>query len=248
MTNRLRGLIDASGAAGACINNQWRFVFHLAAWRDVSAPPTTGHRRCEMLVDESELDALMTEARAYEIVEFETDSPPTERVTQVKRLLATGLSDPDLSAIAAELRKPIIASHPTLGRLEYERRYGWYSGRGKWQGNEIEVTLAAPDPATPERVFQLATRVFEAQNEWSSRIRQHISEKLLPLKNDAWLQEHETEFSETRFLEHVTLRSINFDERRHITFWHSDGDLFGGHEIEVRANEERGVMEAGLAG
>ncbi len=71
---------------------------------------------------------------------------------------------------------------------------------------------------------------------------------LLPLKNDAWLQEHEVEYSETRFLDCVTLRSIDFDESGRITFWHGDGALFGGHDIEVRATEECGVTEAGLSG
>lgn len=247
MTNRLRGLINAAGAGGANINDQWRFVFHLAAWREADAPAIAGGRRCEMFVDRSELDALMKRAKAYDIVEFETDSPPSERVTRVKKLFAIGLSDPDLSAIAAELRKPIVTSHPKLGRLEYERRYAWYSGHAKWQGREIEVTLASADPATPDRVFELATRMFESQAEWSRRVLQHISQRLLPLKNDAWLQERETVYDETRFLKRIALRSISFEESGHITFWYSDGQLFGGHDIEVRANEH-GVTEAGLAG
>ncbi|TLY49526.1 MAG: DUF2262 domain-containing protein, partial [Gammaproteobacteria bacterium] len=66
--------------------------------------------------------------------------------------------------------------------------------------------------------------------------------------NGTWLEEDETDYTEEGLLERITPQSIHFGESGRITFWHAGGDLFGNHDIEVRADEERGVTEVGLAG
>ena len=247
MTNTIRGLVDAGGCAGVSTKNEWRFVFNLAAWREFDVL-TIGNRRCELPVEKSEVHELMARVRAYDIVDLEIDPSVTGRVTKVTRLLAAGLNDPELENIASALRKPITATHPLLGLLEYQREYGRYVGRVQWQGRQIDIALFTSDPTSTEPVFQRATRVFTAQRDWSERLRHCIADKLLPLKNGTWLEEDETAYTEGGLLERITLQSIHFGESGRITFWHADDDLFAGHDIEVRADEERGVTEVGLAG
>ena len=168
MINTIRGLVDAHGSAGVGTKNEWRCVFNLAAWREFDAL-TTGSRRCELPAEKSAVRGLMARVKAYDIVDLEIDLSVAGLVTKVTRLLATGLNDPELENIASALRKPITATHPVLGLLEYQRECGRYVGRAQWQGKQIDVALFASDPASTEPVFQLATRVFAAQRDWSER-------------------------------------------------------------------------------
>ncbi len=56
---------------------------------------------------------------------------------------------------------------------------------------------------------------------------------LLDLKNSNWLGDGETEVTAEQFNSKMKLTSITVDPDRAVTFWHSDGDLFFGHSIQV---------------
>ena len=90
--------------------------------------------------------------------------------------------------------------------------------------------------------------MLAAQARWDGLIREALAHYLIPLKNQSWLQWWEFKLTEQRLMRRIALRTIQFDETGRITFWFSDGGLFLGHDIEVRAYEERGVSEVCLAG
>lgn len=244
---KIRGLVDAGGSGGVGARSGWRLVFHLAAWRRAGAPVVVGKKRCELAVTESELDALMKRVLAYTVVDFEIRGAlrgPTLRI----RKLQIAPDDPALRAVAVELQKPVVATHPVLGRLEYEREYGWYAGQAEWLGRPIEIHLGAEDPARADAVIARASRTFAQAAAWDARIRRSVTDKLLPLKNEAWLEEGEAPCGEDEFLARIALQSIEFGQTGRITFWHTDGGLFGDHYIEVRADERDGIQEVVLAG
>jgi hypothetical protein len=238
-------LVDANGSAGACIHNEWLFVFHLAAWRD-SSGLVIKTRRCEMPVMHSDLKELMNRVRAYEVVEVEIDPSAPGPHTRVKRLRGTRISDAGLAQVAAELKKPLVLTHAVLGSLEYQRNYGWYSGHATWLGEKVELTLSC-DPMQPDAVVAFAMAMLSTQLEWRERLNKCLVGELLSLKNRAWLDEQEAALKDVEFLARVSLKAIAVDVPDHITFWYSDGEMFGGHDIEIRANAE-GITEAGLAG
>jgi len=75
-----------------------------------------------------------------------------------------------------------------------------------------------------------------------------IIRDLLPLKNDSWLDENETVLSEERFLEAISLTSIDFDQNAGATLYYDDGNTFFGHTIVVEISSKQKVKQASIAG
>jgi hypothetical protein len=71
---------------------------------------------------------------------------------------------------------------------------------------------------------------------------------LLEVKNGSWLNEGELPMSEAQFMRKMKLESITVEEDGSFDFWFEDGDIFWGHSIEVRGDQERGFFDAGFHG
>ena len=156
------------------------------------------------------------------------------------------MRDSELEQLAGQLQKPIVLNDATLGRLEYDRKYGWFAGRARWCGQEVDINLSCAHPEDPTAVLEAATRLFKEQTHWHRRVREYAVEQLLPLKNDSWLDEDEEEVSAAGFLSKMRLESISVDEAGNLTFWHNDGDLFWGHAIQISGNLTDGLAEADI--
>ncbi|MBD0400596.1 DUF2262 domain-containing protein [Flammeovirga sp. EKP202] len=63
-----------------------------------------------------------------------------------------------------------------------------------------------------------------------------ISEELLSLKNESWLDENGLPITESDFLSRISLENITIHEDGEFEAWFNDGDAFWGHSINVRAN------------
>jgi hypothetical protein len=244
------GLVDAGGAGGGTVggSGHWSLIFHLAGWRHPGSRVVVGERRCEMPVREAELRPLMDRVKAYTIVEAEIDNSSTATVTKLRRIVRTGASDPDLEQLAIRLQEPILLHVPTLGRLEYIRRFGEFEGRAEWCGRVVAVSLRCANPDDPAAVLQAAARLFTEQAEWDGRVREYAVGKLLPLKNGSWLEEDEAELSAGTFLSKMTLETISVEESGDFSFWHNDGDLFWGHAIHISGSLSEGVTDADIPG
>lgn len=244
------GLVDAGGAGGGSVGGtgQWSLIFHLAGWRHPGSAVVVGERRCEMPVREADLRPLMDRVTAYTIVEAEIDGNSTAAVTKLRRIVRTGARDTDLEQLAARLQEPILLHDPTLGRLEYSRRFGKFEGRAEWCGRVVAVSLRCARPDDPAAVLGAAARLFAEQAEWDRRVREYAVEKLLPLKNDSWLEEAEAELSAGAFLSKMTLETISVEESGDFCFWHDDGDLFCGHAIQISGSLSGGLTDADIPG
>ena len=71
---------------------------------------------------------------------------------------------------------------------------------------------------------------------------------LLELKNDAWLDEDESEVSAEEFIARMELSSVSIHADGGFEFWFDDGDLFWGHSIMVSGNIQDGLDDAGIHG
>jgi len=78
------------------------------------------------------------------------------------------------------------------------------------------------------------------------RVKDSAVQELLPLKNDAWLGDDETEFSPEEFKSKMTLQSISIHPDGDFDFWHDDGDLFWGHSIQVSGSLADGPTAADI--
>ncbi len=242
------GLVDASGSGGVRIgqSDAWSLVFHLAAWHQPGGGVVRQGLRCELPVAKGELQALMGTVNAYSIVETEATSS-ANGVVKLRRVAPAAATYPELESIAQELQRPIELMS-ALGRLRYERAYGRYVGRAAWSGKEVKINLHCADPAHTNSVLQVASSLFNAQSEWSRRVQEFAVEKLLRLKNEAWISEGEERVSAEDFRSRMTLTSITIEETGRFTFWHHDGDLFWGHAIQVSGDITNGPTRADIPG
>src|SRR5207249_3318350 len=103
-------------------------------------------------------------------------------------------------------------------------------------------------PADLPVALKSAHTLWESQDVWSRRIRDFAVQKLLPLKNDAWLDEGEVEVTADQFQDRMTLDSITVYPNGSFEFWHHDGDLFWGHSIQVRGSLSEGPTDADIPG
>jgi hypothetical protein len=246
--DRFVGLVDASGSAGACIgkSDAWRLAFHLAAWHQPGAAVVRDKLRCELPIAKDELNALMRTVKAYSILDLEATST-ANGVTNLHRIAPAVASDPELESIAKDLQTPVELLSP-FGCLVYDRRFGWYAGRTAWCAKEIEINLSCADPANTGGVLQIASTLFSSQREWSQRIQAYAVQKLLPLKNDAWLSEGEKQISAEDFTSRMRLTSLSIEETGTFWFWHNDGDLFWGHSIQIGGDIVNGLTDADISG
>lgn len=54
--------------------------------------------------------------------------------------------------------------------------------------------------------------------------------------------------SDVEFIRKIKLESITVREDGHFDFWFEDGDIFWGHSIMVRGDQERGFFDASFHG
>lgn len=202
ITRTIIGLVNVGGSGGGSVggSDQWSLIFHLAGWRHPGSEVVIGKRRCELPVSEDGLRSLMDLVGPYSIVVAEIDDGSTAAVTQLRRIVQTCARDSELEQLARQLQKPIVLQDVTLGRLEYDRKYGWFAGRAEWCGQAVEVSLSCASPEDPTAVLDAATRLFKEQGQWNRRVREYAVEQLLPLKNESWLDEDEEEVSAAGFL------------------------------------------------
>jgi hypothetical protein len=243
------GLVDAGGSSGASLgrSDEWTLSFHLAGWRHAGSAVVFGNRRCELAVSRDDMRSLMDRVKPYSILEAEIDGSSTAAVLTLRRIVHVGTGDPELEQLARQLQQPIVVHDATLGRLEYDRKYGWFAGRAEWCGRAVGVRVCC-GPDDRADALAAAARLFSEQAQWQRRVREYAVEQLLPLKNRSWLDEDEEEKSADEFLAKMSIESISIDESGDVTFWHDDGGLFLGHAISISGTLSEGLANASIAG
>ena len=141
-TTTIIGLVDAGGSGGGSIGqtDQWDLVFHLAGWRHPGSPVVVGSRRCLLPVAKADLYSLMERVgrTPSSRPRSTTTQPPCRRIFVASSAPAR---DPELEELSSQLQKPIMLQDATLGRLEYDRKYGCFAGQAQWCGQPVNVSL-----------------------------------------------------------------------------------------------------------
>ena len=245
---RFVGLVDAQGCGGMSIGSadSWYLLFRLAAWRESADSVVRQRTRCEFPVSKAELTVLKGRINAYSIVEFEAAHSNCVAVT-LRRILQTATTDPELESIAKELQAPIELVSP-FGRLLYDRRFRTYVGSAVWCEKEIDIRLLCRGPDDTHALLEAGSKLFSAQSTWNRRVEAYAVEKLLPLKNKAWLSEGGAQLSAEGFTSRMKLKSISIEQTGYFTSWHGDGHLFGSHTIEIGGDIIKGLIRANILG
>jgi hypothetical protein len=116
-------------------------------------------------------------------------------------------------------------------------------------GNQVEITYDPSEIELNENKFidQINSRLnWISDNE--KTLKNGIAEKLVPLKNESWLDETETEISNNEFVKRIQLSRITFygDGNSELTF--DDNDLFWEHQIVADLNAKNKLTDINIRG
>ena len=147
-----------------------------------------------------------------------------------------------------QLQEPVTPEDIVFGTLTLDRRLDWYTANALWNGTSIKVRFSPGISDGLEAALQTGHALWQAQSAWDQRVRDFAVAKLLPLKNDVWLDEDEAELSADDFRSRMTLQAITAHADGSFEFWHHDGDLFDGHAIYIRGSLAGGPNRADIPG
>lgn len=159
-----------------------------------------------------------------------------------------------LQGLINEYNKIVTITSEVFGEMTLDKDLVWYSGTGDWLGEQVEVSLTAPDEEydiTDD--LRLMEQFFKDQSEWNKKLREYAAAELTDLAND-WLAdaveegEELLEITEADFARRITIDSIVFDEDGEFTVYFGDDDMFWGHSVVVYGNIENGPNEAQMEG
>ncbi len=112
--------------------------------------------------------------------------------------------------------------------------------------NDVPVNISFSN--TTEKQMKLNLRSAEKLVQNLDEIERAMIVELLPLKNDVWLEEDEKEITAKAFKKEVKVDLITIYDEGHPTIYFNANDLFGGHDIEVRFDENHEFEGANIVG
>ena len=116
-------------------------------------------------------------------------------------------------------------------------------------GNQVKISYDPSEVESNENKFidQINRKLnWIADNELT--LKNGIAKKLVPLKNQSWLNENETEISNNEFIKRIKLDGITFygDGNSELTF--DDDDLFWEHQIVADLSTKNKLTEINIRG
>lgn len=166
----------------------------------------------------------------------------------VDKVFKLKVADAELRVFAEELQKPVVIRDKRFGELVLNPRVGWFEGKRSWNRKIVEVSFECGADNDITDAMKTAESLWAEQTVWKKKVNDFAVEKLLPLKNENWLQENEAKLSQKQFLSKMDLQSITVSEEGQFTFWHNDGGMFGGHSIEIAGSLTKGPTHADIPG
>jgi hypothetical protein len=245
------GLVDAKGGGAHKSRGKtlWSFRVVFEAWRIAGQELRNTKLELRTEFDDAGLASVRGQFAAYSVVvvrvQFDSASSQAARLVEI---LSTHDSDAELNARAVQLQQPVTTTHPRLGTLLLDRRLGWWNGEAEWNGAKVQVTADSDENGVLTGAFSTADALWNDPTAWEERVIAFAVEKLLPLKNDSWLDEDEEELTAGEFRDLMTLESIIVRTDGGFTFYFNDGDLFWGHTIQIRGNLTAGPTKADIPG
>ncbi|MDG3007298.1 DUF2262 domain-containing protein [Paludisphaera mucosa] len=247
------GLVDARGAVGwSSKDGRWTLSFDFDRWKIPPGPMKTRGLSIRFRTSQEEFDTLQRRIEPDSVVRIRArvveESAFGTAEAELVELLGPDRSDPELNQAAADLQTPVLLEDRRFGTLTLDRSLNWYTGGAKWNGEAVGLNLDAEGAGGIDGALAVARSLWEDQQRWTQRIEDYAVQELLPLKNENWLDEGEAELTARQFQSRMTLKSITVNSDGSFDFLHDDGDLFGGHSIQVGGDLSRGPTYADIPG
>ncbi|MDQ8192693.1 DUF2262 domain-containing protein [Roseibacillus persicicus] len=251
----INGLVSPSGAWSSnprSLLDHWSFLFSLDAWTDAEGALHTHKMTIRKVVDADELQRLEELVKAESIISIALHIGQLEgfdcRQGALVEIIESGVDDEDLKRFAADLATPVTIESKDLGRFTLDRRVGWFEGESRWGLRKIRINLSPADVSEPSSVIARAEDLWRQRKPLTRKACEVAAATLLEVKNGSWLNEREPPMTEAQFMRKMKLESITVEDDGGFDFWFEDGDIFWGHSIEVRGDQERGFFDAGFHG
>jgi hypothetical protein len=248
------GVVSALGPSGGKSHGEelWTLKATFEAWRIHGAPLQTRPLAIRRKVTSAELSRFQELLPSYAVVRIHArvvnDSPFGGPEGLLERVLGIDDSDAELNYFTRKLQEPVTLEDPSFGMFTLDRRINWFTGNAIWNGIPVGLTLSAKEPTDVEAALKTARELWKTQEVWDERVRDYAVLRLLPLKNDTWLDEDEDEVLPDQFKERMKLQTITVHPDGRFEFWHDDGDLFWGHTIHISGSLAKGLTGADTPG
>lgn len=193
-------------------------------------------------------DGVFEALPAYSIQRMSVLLSTDQTRAVVEKVLPVADPDKVLVELADRLRTPVVVSTRRFGDVTLNPTIGWFEGKAKWNRRMIELRFEKDEADGIAEAINTAETLWENQAAWKRKVDDFAVEKLLPLKNESWLDEDEADLSPADFKAKMKLQSISFAKNGRFQFWHEDGDLFWGHSIQITGNLKEGLTNADIPG
>ncbi len=137
---------------------------------------------------------------------------------------------------------------PIFGELVYEEKYGdWRCEVESYPSQTVAVNLSGNRAQQVLENIERYRQTFQniLQNELMARV--FAADKLLKIYNESWRDE-EGELALSEFCQRIRPRRIVIEEDQCADIYYDDDDLFLGHVINVRIDENGNFADAQIAG
>lgn len=234
---------------GAYVEEEFKVhMFSLVAWKFKN--DSTIHQKELLILRTVELDRdFFKDIKALAIISLTVylDTNNVRAVFESGSINENSINKEWLQ-IVEDLEKPVVIETQLFGILKLDQSIGWFSGKGNWNGINIELSFPIDENRKITKGLEMAEAMWKDQKKWKEKVDDFAVEKLLNLKNESWLDEDEKELTAEEFKSKMKLESITFESDGSFDFWHNDGDLFWGHAIQISGNLNDGLTDADIPG
>jgi hypothetical protein len=156
--------------------------------------------------------------------------------------------DKPLQEYVKRLREPIAVPSKEFGKLILNKESNVFEGKVNWNTRIIDIYLEKDQDGSVAGAIDAAEQVCRDQIALQRTAEDLAVKKLLPIKNQYWLEKHEKEVDPTSFKALIKVSSLTVSREGHFTLWCDDGGLFWGHLIEIVGNLKDGPTDAAISG
>jgi hypothetical protein len=135
-----------------------------------------------------------------------------------------------------------------LGTMSWDAELELYSGIFTAKGQAIDLTVYPGSADSIGSVLERPRHILSELARYRQAAADHAAAQLLPLKNQAWLDEGQSELTADEFRTRMRLEALVFHSDGSVAFLHHDGDLFCGHCIEVCMDAMDKFQSANICG
>ena len=123
-----------------------------------------------------------------------------------------------------------------------------YEGKISWCGSEVELSLSIEEVALVDAVRRVAVEITSEAHKVNSEVARFAVRELLSEVNEGRIASGQPELTAEQFLQTISLQSITVHSDETYEFMYADGELFGGHWIEVHGSLTQGPIDVDFPG